>query len=95
MKDVPINVLYADGVSALGDNVANAVDGMFGRCQAFANGKALIGKDLQLGIIQGLTVGESRAYALLSKVCERLPDFPKENARLYLASTVGAIDLLV
>ena len=94
MKDVPINVLYAEGVSALGDNVADAVDGMFGRRQAFANGKALIGKDLQLGIIPGLTVGESRAYALLGKVCERLPDFPKENARLYLASTVGAIDLL-
>ncbi len=94
MKDAPINVLYAEGVSALGDNVANAVDGMFGSCQAFSNGKALIGKDLQLGIIQGLTTGESRAYALLSKVCERLPDFPKENARLYLASTVGAIDLL-
>ena len=94
MKDVPINVLYAEGVSALGDTVTDAVDGMFGRRQAFSSGKALIGKDLQLGIMQGLTVEESRAYALLSKVCERLPDFPKEKARLYLASTVGAIDLL-
>ncbi|MBR6374512.1 MAG: hypothetical protein IKS20_15155, partial [Victivallales bacterium] len=94
MRDVPINVLYAEGVSALGDTVADAVDGLFGRRQAFTSGKNLIGKDLQLGIVQGLTMEESRAYSLLRKVCERLPDFPRENTRLYLASTVGAIDLL-
>ncbi|MBQ7176275.1 MAG: hypothetical protein IJS08_02580 [Victivallales bacterium] len=96
MRDVPINVLYAEGVSSLGDTVTDAVDQIFEGSQGLFHDSGIISRDLRLGVIHDLDFHfeKSRSYALLRKVCEKLPDYPRKETYLYLASTVGAIDEL-
>ncbi len=95
MTEAPINILHADGISAAGTTLAEAMVTFYEARQAFAIPAHFDSKGLQLGIITDLTPadGESRAFALLRRLCKRLPTLP-EGTRLYLATTVGAIDLL-
>ena len=95
MTEVPIHILHADGISAAGTTIADAMETFYGARQAFSIPKHFDSKGLQLGIVQDLVpeAGESRAFTLLHRLCKRLPSIP-ENTRLYLATTVGAIDML-
>ena len=95
MTEAPIHILHADGISAAETTIANAMETFYGARQAFSLPSHFDSKGLQLGIIKDLTpeAGESRAFALLRRLCKRLPPIP-EGTRLYLATTVGAIDML-
>ncbi|MBQ9367029.1 MAG: hypothetical protein IJT83_04560 [Victivallales bacterium] len=95
MIEVPIHILHADGISTAGTTIADAMETFYGARQAFSLPSHFDSKGLQLGIIKDLTpeADESRAFTLLRRLCKRLPALP-EGTRLYLATTVGAIDLL-
>lgn len=95
MIEAPIHILHADGISAAGSTIADAMETFYGARQAFSLPSHFDSKGLQLGIISDLTpeADESRAFTLLRRLCKRLPALP-EGTRLYLATTVGAIDLL-
>ncbi|MBO4511705.1 MAG: hypothetical protein J5746_02960, partial [Victivallales bacterium] len=96
MKDAPLNILFADGISAAGTTVGKAVGNMLEGAQALRKDASFRRGELRLGIIGDLDsgAGKSRAFQLLEMLCRRLPEFPREGTRLYLATTVGAIDLL-
>ena len=95
MSDAPISILYADGISAAGNTPGEAMDTFYAGRQAFAVPAHFDSHGLKLGVIPDLTPepGQSRAFALLHRLCKRLPPLP-QGTRLYLATTVGAIDLL-
>ncbi len=93
----PVDILFADGISAAGGTVAEAVAAMMEGRQPLSVPRHFNFKGLKLGVIHDLEPDgdcDSRAYALLRRICRRLPAFPKAETRLYLATTVGAIDLL-
>ncbi|MBO4344300.1 MAG: hypothetical protein J5833_01005, partial [Victivallales bacterium] len=93
----PVDILFADGISAAGDTVSEAVATMMEGGQPLSVPRHFNFKGLKLGVIRDLEPEgdcDSRAYALLRRVCRRLPAFPKAETRLYLATTVGAIDIL-
>ena len=95
MTEVPIHILHADGISAAGNSIADAMETFYSARQAFSLPKHFDSKGLQLGVVQDLVpeAGESRAFTLLRRLCKRLPSIP-EGTRLYLPTTVGAIDML-
>ena len=75
--------------------MTEAMETFYSARQAFSRPIHFDSRGLQLGIIADLTPeeGESRAFALLHRICKRFPALP-DDTRLYLATTVGAIDLL-
>ncbi len=93
--DRPVSILHADGLSAAGDTPAEAMAAFYGGRQCFAEPAHFDSHGLKLGVIKDLqpAQGRSRAFALLERLCRRLPPLPPQT-RLYLATTVGAIDLL-
>ena len=94
MIEVPIHILHADGLSAAGTTIAEAMETFYGARQAFSVPTHFDSKGLQLGVMPDLLPekGESRAFVLLRRLCKRLPVLP-EGTRLFLATTVGAIDI--
>ena len=90
-----IHILHADGISAAGDTPQEAVTTFYNAVQPFCIPNHFNYKNLKLGIIRNLNPlpDQSRAYALLQWICSRLPALPPDT-RLYLATTVGAIDIL-
>ncbi len=95
MTDAPISILFADGISAAGETPAAAMETFYAGRQAFSLPSHFDSHGLKLGVIPDLIpdLGQSRAFALLERLCKRLPPLP-QGTRLYLATTVGAIDLL-
>ena len=90
-----IHILYADGISAAGNTPQDAVKTFYDAAQPFRIPSHFNYKDLKLGVIDDLAPepGQSRAFALIQRLCSRLPALPPDT-RLYLATTVGAIDIL-
>ncbi len=90
-----IHILHADGISAAGNTLDDAMDTFYNARQPFIRPEHFVHNDLKLGVIQDLKTeqGRSRAFTLLERIVNRLPSLP-ENTRLFLATTVGAIDLL-
>ena len=91
----PISIIHADGISPAGWTVPDAMDTLYAARQNFMIPPHFNYKNLLLGVIENLLPkeGESRATALMKAICERLPKLP-ENTHLYVATTVGAIDVL-
>ena len=90
-----IHILHADGISAAGNTPQDAVKTFYDAVQPFRIPSHFNYKDLKLGVIDSLAPepGQSRAFALIQRLCSRLPALPPDT-RLYLATTVGAIDIL-
>lgn len=95
MTDRPIHILFADGISAAGPTPEQALPTFYEARQAFQIPAHFNYKNLPLGVISDLAPepGQSRACELLRRLCHRLPELPPDT-RLYLATTVGAIDVL-
>jgi len=93
--DRPVNILYADGISAAGATIDEALVSFYAGRQCFAEPSHFDSHGLKLGLIPDLQTapGQSRAFALLERLCQRLPPLPPQT-RLFLATTVGAIDCL-
>lgn len=90
-----IHILYADGISAAGNTPEDAMDTFYSARQPFAVPSHFNHKNLKLGVIPDLIPeqGQSRAFALLQRITKKLPPMPQDT-RLFLATTVGAIDIL-
>ena len=90
-----IHILHADGISAAGNTPQDAAKTFYAAAQPFRVPSHFNYKDLKLGVIDDLMPeqGQSRAFALIQRLCSRLPALPPDT-RLYLATTVGAIDIL-
>lgn len=92
----PVNILFADGISAAGRDVPEAMETFYSASQPFSVPEFFNAHGLRHGVCTWLTPqpGQSRAEAMLAELAKRLPELPKEETRLYLATTVGAIDLI-
>lgn len=95
MTTPSIHILHADGISAAGMTVPEAVEAFYAARQNISVPPHFNHKNLLAGAIPSLAPepGESRAIALLKMICSRLPAIP-EDTILFVATTVGAIDLL-
>ena len=95
MPELPIHILFADGISAAGSTPSDAMKTFYDGRQAFGIPAHFNSRGLNLGVISDLKppAGQSRAFELLHRICHRIPKLP-DGTRLYLATTVGAIDVL-
>ena len=82
----PVDILFADGISAAGNTVAEAVAAMMEGGQPLSVPRHFNFKGLKLGVIRDLEPegeGDSRAYALLRRICRRLPAFPPSCCTIF------------
>lgn len=95
MTEPATHILFADAISAAGNNCTQAAQTLFAGRQAFGIPEHFEAHELRHGLCSGLQPrpGESRAVALFENLAERLPHIPA-GAVIYLATTVGAIDCL-
>ena len=91
-------VIAAAGMAtALGDGVRENVAALLAGKRAFSEPRHFDGQGVKLGLCHELDGGDgSRAGKLLDLLAASFPEAAKlpQEAPLYLATTVGAIDLL-
>lgn len=95
MTEAKIHILFADALSAAGNDCAAAQQTFFAGAQPFAYPEHFNAHASKHGLCPGLQpqADESRAITLLNQLLARLPDLPTDTA-IFLATTVGAIDCL-
>ncbi len=95
MTESVVHIAAYYGISAAGSSLDEAVNNLYSGTQAFAVPGHFQAHAIPHGLCSGITVpdGQSRAEAILEKLLENLPPLP-DGTFLYLATTVGAVDLL-
>lgn len=88
-----IPIIFADAISAAGSTIPQALETLFQARQPFEMPTHFDAHDTPHGLCELPPYEHSRSFALLDIIVGRLPKLP-EDTHLFLASTVGAIDLL-